>query len=103
MAQPDEQATRAFHQQRIMATVSEKGQKSDSTEQSITKLISHSSEPHRETGGEIDVLAYIANDFKLDNKKGPPVNQHLACEQALLFGRVKRLLSSRGLIWRMSC
>ncbi|CAH3182830.1 unnamed protein product, partial [Porites evermanni] len=51
---------------------------SNSTERSITKLINQSSEPHREAGGEIDVPADIANDFKLDNKKGPAVNQHLA-------------------------
>lgn len=79
-AQPDEQAARAIHQQRTVATESEtflKGQKSDSTEQSITKLISQSSEPHREASGE-DVLSEIANYFKLDNKKGPAVNQHLA-------------------------
>ena len=55
----------------------EKDQQSESTEQSIIKVISQSSEPHREAGGEIDVLADIANDFKLDNKKGPEVNQHL--------------------------
>ena len=79
-ARPDEQAARAIHQQRTVATESEtflKGQKSDSTEQSITKLISQSSEPHQEASGE-DVLSEIANDFKLDNKKGPAVNQHLA-------------------------
>ena len=55
-----------------------RNQKSASTDQSITKLISQSSEPHREAGGKIDVLADIANDFKLVNKKGPAVNQHLA-------------------------
>ena len=44
----------------------------------LQKLISQSSEPHRETGGKIDVLADIANDFKFDYKKCPPVNQHLA-------------------------
>ena len=59
----------------------EKGQKSDSTEQSIAKLINQSSEPHREAteaGGETDVLSGIANDLKLDHKKGPTVNQQIA-------------------------
>ena len=58
-AQPDERAARAIHQQRTVTTETEtilKGQKSDSTEQSITKLISQSSEPHREASGE-DVLS----------------------------------------------
>ena len=59
----------------------EKGQKSDSTEQSIVKLINQSSEPHREAteaGGEIDVLSGIANDLKVHHKKGPAVNQQIA-------------------------
>lgn len=56
----------------------EKGQKSDSAEQSITKLISQSSESHQEASGKIDVLTGIANDVKLDHKKGPVANQHLA-------------------------
>ena len=50
MAQPDEQATRAILQQRTVATepeTVEKGQKSDSTDQSITKLTSQSSDPYR--------------------------------------------------------
>ena len=71
MAQPDEQATRAILQQRTVATepeTVEKGQKSDSTDQCIKKLTSQSSDPYQEAGGKIDMLADIANDFKLNKK-----------------------------------
>ena len=61
--QPTEEAedTDSLLKQPAVATAPqtvEKGQKSDSTEQSIAKLINQSSEPHREAteaGGEIDV------------------------------------------------
>lgn len=87
----------ASEQQKTVATAPqtvEKGQKSDSTEQSITKLISQSSEAQQEAAGEIDVLSGIANDLKLDHKKGPAVNQHLA---KIVHGLMREKLSDEVL------
>lgn len=69
-------------QQKTVATMPqtvEKGQKTDSTEQRITKLIhvSQSSESQQEAADKIDVLSGIANNLKLDHTKVPAVKQHL--------------------------
>lgn len=69
-------------QQKTVATMPqtvEKGQKTDSTEQRITKLIhvSQSSESQQEAADKIDVLSGIANNLKLDHMKVPAVKQHL--------------------------
>lgn len=76
----DEHNTRAVQKQGTRPTEPHtvgKGQNSDSIKQSITKLISQSSESHWEAGGKIDVLSGIANDVKLDHKKAPDVKKHL--------------------------
>jgi len=47
------------------------GQQSGSTVQSITDLINQSSDEKQTASDEIDVLSGIANDVKLEQKKGP--------------------------------
>lgn len=75
MGQPDvpNQGTLALEPE-----IFEKDQQSDSTKQSITNLISQSSEHDQEAVGKIHVLSGITNDLKLDHKKDHAVKQHLA-------------------------
>ena len=51
--------------------------RSEKTEQSIN-LINQGSESQPDAWGKMDLLSSIANDLKLDQKKAPAVNEHIA-------------------------